>query len=217
MARNKHPEKTVDLILDGSFRLFMKKGYEHTSVQDIIDQLGGLSKGAIYHHFKSKEDILIALTERMTAQSDQMLRELRDRSDLSGMEKLRMLFKASINRPAHDDIFAAAPNFKNNPKLVFLQLYDTVEQAAHEYLLPILKQGIAEGSIRTEYPEQVAELAMLAANIWMNPMVFDSTEEETYRKLMVFDQMMRGFGLDIVDQDVLDRMQELASIYQEKK
>ena len=36
MARNKHPEETVNLILDVSFRLFMEKGYEHTSIQDII-------------------------------------------------------------------------------------------------------------------------------------------------------------------------------------
>ena len=61
MARNKHPEETVNLILDVAFRLFMEKGYEHTSIQDIIDNLGGLSKGAIYHHFKSKEDIMAYL------------------------------------------------------------------------------------------------------------------------------------------------------------
>ena len=66
MARNKHPEETVHFILDAAFRLFIEKGYERTSIQDIIDQLGGLSKGAIYHHFKSKEDILAAVTERMT-------------------------------------------------------------------------------------------------------------------------------------------------------
>ena len=45
MARNKHPEETVNLILDVAFRLFMEQGYEHTSIQDIIDNLGGLSKG----------------------------------------------------------------------------------------------------------------------------------------------------------------------------
>ena len=54
MARNKHPEETVNLILDVAFRLFMEKGYENTSIQDIIHGLGGLSKGAIYHHFKSQ-------------------------------------------------------------------------------------------------------------------------------------------------------------------
>ena len=52
MARNKYPEETVNLILDVAGRLFMEKGYEHTSIQDIINNLGGLSKGAIYHHFK---------------------------------------------------------------------------------------------------------------------------------------------------------------------
>ena len=60
MARNKHPEETVGQILDVASRLFLEKGYEHTSIQDIINNLGGLSKGAIYHHFKSKEEILIA-------------------------------------------------------------------------------------------------------------------------------------------------------------
>ena len=63
MARNRHPEETVTLILDVAFRLFMEKGYEYTSIQDILDQLGGLSKGAIYHHFKSKEEILVAVVD----------------------------------------------------------------------------------------------------------------------------------------------------------
>ncbi|MFR7442576.1 MAG: TetR/AcrR family transcriptional regulator [Sellimonas intestinalis] len=55
---------------DVASRLFLEKGYEHTSIQDIINNLGGLSKGAIYHHFKSKEEILIAVTDRMTAESN---------------------------------------------------------------------------------------------------------------------------------------------------
>ena len=65
MARNKHPQETVNLILDVASHLFMEKGYEHTSIQEIINNLGGLSKGAIYHHFKSKDDILVAVTERI--------------------------------------------------------------------------------------------------------------------------------------------------------
>ena len=42
MARNKHPEETVEKILAVSAKLFMEKGYEHTTLQDIIDDLGGL-------------------------------------------------------------------------------------------------------------------------------------------------------------------------------
>ena len=217
MARNKHPEETVQLILDVAFRLFIEKGYEHTSIQDIIDHLGGLSKGAIYHHFKSKEDILVAVTDMMTSESNQMLAVIRDRSDLSGKEKLKTIFRESIIRPVQNDIFTVAPDFHNNPKLLFSLLHDTIENVAPNYILPIIEQGISDGSIQTDYPEQLAELILLAANVWMNPMIFDSSEEDSYGKFMVFRQMLQGFGLDIVDSEMLERLQELASIYQKNK
>ena len=217
MARNKHPEETVNRILDVAFRLFMEKGYEYASIQDIIDHLGGLSKGAIYHHFKSKEDILVAVTERMTAESNQMLAAIRDRSDITGKEKLKTIFKESINRPVQNDIFTVAPNFHSNPKLLASLLYDTIEEAAPHYILPIIKQGIADGSIQTDFPEQLAELIIFVANVWTNPMLFDSTEDVCYGKFMVFGQMMEGFGLDIVDDEMLARLQELAVIYQKNK
>lgn len=60
MARNKYPELTVEKILEVSQRLFLEKGYEQTTIQDIVDNLGGLTKGAVYHHFKSKEEIINA-------------------------------------------------------------------------------------------------------------------------------------------------------------
>ena len=217
MARNKHPEETVNLILDTAFRLFMEKGYEYTSIQDIIDNLGGLSKGAIYHHFKSKEDILVAVTDRMTAESNKILADIRDTPDLNGKDKLKTIFKASIKRPVNNDIFTVAPDFRNNPKLLYSFLHETVHEAAPDYILPIIKQGISDGSIKTDYPEQLAELIILAANVWMNPMVFESTKEEIYGKFMLFRQMMQGFGLDIIDDSILDRMMELVSIYEERK
>ncbi|WP_300823091.1 TetR/AcrR family transcriptional regulator, partial [uncultured Acetatifactor sp.] len=208
---------TVQLILDVAFRLFMEKGYERTSIQDIIDRLGGLSKGAIYHHFKSKDDILMAVTDRMTAQSNQMLADIRDCGNLSGREKLKRIFKESISRPVQNDIFTVAPNFHDNPKLLFSLLHDTIDEVAPNYILPIIRQGIADGTIKTEYPEQLAELILLAANVWMNPMIFDSSVEESCRKFMVFGQMLRGFGLDIVDDEMLKRLRELTAIYQEAR
>ena len=217
MARNKHPEETVNLILDVAFRQFMEQGYEHTSIQDIIDHLGGLSKGAIYHHFKSKEDILVAVTERMTQESNRMLARIRDCTGLSGRDKLKMIFKESISRPVQNDIFTVAPDFHNNPKLLFSLLHDTIEEAAPNYIEPIIEQGIADGSIKTDYPKQLAELILLAANVWMNPMIFGSTEDESCKKFLIFDQMLKGMGLDIVDGEMLERLQELTSIYQRQR
>ena len=53
MARNKYPEVTVEKILEVSQRLFLTNGYDNTTIQDIVEELGGLTRGAIYHHFKS--------------------------------------------------------------------------------------------------------------------------------------------------------------------
>lgn len=135
MARNKYPEETVNLILDVAGRLFMEKGYEHTSIQDIIDNLGGLSKGAIYHHFKSKEEILDAVTDRIMEESNRKLAGTLDRRDLNGLEKLRTLFKSSLCRPAQDEMFQVAPGFYNNPRLLASLLYETIELTAPEFIL----------------------------------------------------------------------------------
>lgn len=217
MARNKHPEETVNRILEAATRLFIEKGYEHTSIQDIISNLGGLSKGAIYHHFKSKEDILEAVTDKMTEESNKILEGIRDRKDLTGKEKMKMIFKESVGRSDMDDLFAVAPDLSNNPRLLFSTFRDTVDIVAPFYIQPIIEQGIADGTIQTDYPAALSELVILAANIWTNPMVFNDTMEEYCRKLMVFKQMMEGFGLDIVDDELIERMKELAAVYLETK
>ncbi len=217
MARNKHPEETASLILDVAFRLFIEKGYERTSIQDIIDNLGGLSKGAIYHHFRSKEDILVAVTDRMTEESNKMLVEIRDRTDITGKEKLKAIFKESVLRHVQDDIFTVAPDLSNNPSLFVSIFRETVNLAAPYYIQPIIEQGISDGSIQTDYPAELAELIIIVANIWINPMIFNNTADQSYRKFMVFRQMMEGFGLDIVDDEMLHRLQELADIYQKNK
>ena len=69
MSRNKYPEVTVEKILDAAERLFLERGFERTTIQDIVDELGGLTKGAVYHHFKSKEEILDAVSDRMFSET----------------------------------------------------------------------------------------------------------------------------------------------------
>ena len=50
-------ENTKEKILEVATNLFLEKGYKQTRISDIINGLDGLTKGAIYHHFESKEDI----------------------------------------------------------------------------------------------------------------------------------------------------------------
>ena len=75
MGRNKHPEQTQERIIDASIKLFIEKGYEQTTIQDILDALK-LSKGGLYHHFKSKEEILEAVKHKRAQCAADMLHDL---------------------------------------------------------------------------------------------------------------------------------------------
>lgn len=207
----------MNLILETAMKLFAEKGYEHTSIQDIINNLGGLSKGAIYHHFRSKEDILDAVTTKMSEQSNKMLFEIQNCPGLTGKEKLRKLLVESLNRSVHDEIFAAAPNIGDSPALVFSILRGTIDYTAPVYVLPIIEQGIADGSIQTEYPKELAELILLVGNVWLDPMIFDDDPEGIYRKCKMYDQMLRAFGLDILDESVVERLRVLTEVYRKNK
>lgn len=95
MPRNKHPEETVQRILDTSLKLFLEKGYEETTVLDIISELGGLTRGAFYHHFKSKEEVFDVLSEKLFY-DDNPFAKAKARRDLNGLEKLKFALKDSF-------------------------------------------------------------------------------------------------------------------------
>ena len=86
-------------ILQTAEELFCKKGYEDTSVQDILDILH-LSKGSFYHHYESKESLLEAICVRRA--SDISERSIRDASSIQdSMEKLAFLYAGLI--PLRDE------------------------------------------------------------------------------------------------------------------
>ena len=115
MVRNPHPEVTERRILAAAKKLFAEKGYDKTSIQDIIDKLGDLSRGAIYHHFKSKEAILERLNTDDWHASQALCDELAKRDDMNAMEKLRSLFANSLGDAAHLALVKATVPFFDDP------------------------------------------------------------------------------------------------------
>ena len=205
MARNKHPEQTVQLILDTATRLFLQKGYDKTTLQDIIDATK-LSKGAIYHHFASKEAILIAVVDRMGDFNSAVLAEIRDRKGLTGAEKLRELFRTSMTLSFQGKILHMLPFLIENPKFMALQMQSILGEAAPDYILPILKEGIADGSIRADYPEQLAEVLLLMTDLWLHPIFRPSTPEQVRTRCAFFNQFTRQYGFELLDEDLIETM-----------
>lgn len=218
MARNKHPEETINRILDISLKLFLEHGYEHTSIQDIIDNLGGLTKGAIYHHFKSKEDILVAVSHRLNEDyTAKLLNLVRNKREISGLEKLRELFRDAINSSTQMERFQTAPDILSNSKMLSLQLQGIIKETVPQYIKPVIDQGVADGSIKTDYPQELAEVISLLLSIWVNPMIFYTEPEGIWHRILFFRQLLQGVGLDLMDDQMMERMLELSRIYSEKK
>lgn len=209
MARNKYPEETVRRILDVAEELFYTKGYEHTTMADIVDGLGGLTKGAVYHHFKSKEEIFEAVFERANRpvyeRSDAILA---DRS-LTGLEKFRALDKASSEGPSVDMWHAMRPSSDpvQNPRLIAQEFVDAMD-TAHRYVEPVIREGMADGSIAAEHPREVAEVLILLANLWLVPMFnpLPADDREAYqRRVQTFLRVLHAVGVDLVDWKFLDQ------------
>ncbi|TYP69489.1 TetR/AcrR family transcriptional regulator [Paenibacillus methanolicus] len=209
MARNKYPEETINQILTVSLHLFVQKGYEQTSIQDIINGLGGLTKGALYHHFKSKEEIMQAVIEHLFKDVDEMLSGIRDDNELSGLEKLQKISRVSLGNPAQDEMASVAPNLLRNPKLLAAQIEHMIEKAVPVYIQPIIEQGMRDGSIRTDYPRELSEVLLVLTNLWLNPAVIQTSPEMMLRKVRLFDDILKGLGLDLFDEHMFQRYEEL--------
>lgn len=204
MSRNKYPEETVKRILDVAQRLFLEKGYENTSIQDIIDGLGGLSKGAVYHHFRSKEDIFNAVGDCYNERVVEELREVRDDKTLSGYGKLKKMFQLSLATADRDVMFTVAPDMIDNPRLLAIQMREIFSEVAPKYIFPVIKQGIRDGSIVTEYPRELSEVIVLLANIWLNPLVIRADLSEMEGRVRFFNELLCGMGLDLLDDEMLE-------------
>ena len=206
MARNKYPEETRKLILDVSAKLFLEKGYEQTSLQDIIGQLGGMTKGAIYHHFKSKEEILIAVVERLCEENNIRMARIRDEKMLSGKEKLEKMFSVSLENTNQEDVFSVTPNLLDNPRLLADYLKMLAYTVVPDYIVPVIRQGVEDGSIQTQYPEELADVVMLLSDVWLNPIIFTLSEEQLVKRVLLLNELLKPFGLELIRPDMMARM-----------
>ena len=219
MARNKYPEETVNKILDVSMQLFLEKGCEHTSIQDIVNHLGGLSKGAIYHHFKSKEDILDGVMNKLYQNNDNELDHLRlleKDSSMTGLQKLQALFTTALESPRQDDMFQMAPDFLKNPQMLAMQIEGIYTESVPHFVQPIIEEGIADGSIKTDYPKELAEMILLLINIWLIPLVHDEDPSSVTNRFALFQEMMGKMGIEIFDKDAVKRLEKFRKMYNQK-
>ena len=200
MARNAHPEVTRQRILDAAQKLFAEKGYEHTSVQDIVNELGDLSKGAIYHHFSNKHAILEALSQRDWVQGREWAADLRLRDDLNGLEKLRAVIRNAVSDTGHLNIQRDEMRFLEDPTTLAQNLKSWQTEVADGFYAFIM-EGIEDGSVTTEYPHEAAMLCSLLLNYWVGDAPADTELEPRLRCVAT---MLTAIGMPIFDEELIE-------------
>lgn len=203
MARNKYPERTVQKILDVSYQLFSNKGYEKTTIQDIVMKLG-MSKGAIYHHFKSKEEILEALSNRSFQQRH--MDQLEQNSDMSGLEKIRTLMRNEFADPQKAEIDKMRCAIFQIPLAAADILYHNVHENAPE-MAAMIQEANADGSASVEDPQMCAELLFTLVNLWASPFINNNGEAMFLRRVHTIAKLLDNMGLPLFDENLLSLIQ----------
>jgi len=149
-------------ILEAAERLLLTKGYEQTAVQDVLDALR-MSKGAFYHYFESKSELVLAVVQRKTAVVEERLRAIVADRARSGRDKLLRHFaavddwKLSEGRIVSD---LARAWYADENAVVRDKLYRTGSRRFAPLLTQIIEQGVDEGEFTTRYPEQAARMIL---------------------------------------------------------
>ena len=163
MARTINPEvHTVrrEAFVDAATRLMQAKGWEQTSVQDVLDQLEA-SRGAFYHYFDSKQALLEALIERMVDAGLGAVAPIVDDADLAAAPKLRALFLGIARwKTARKALVLALLQtwLSDDNAIVREKFRHSLAGRLVPLLSRIVEQGVAEGTFAAASPEHTARI-----------------------------------------------------------
>ena len=208
MARTINPKKTIDTILSVSERLFLEKGYEKTTTQEIVNETG-LSKGTIFHHFKSKEDILAAvLNKHNDCTAQDMYKWLSEMETLSAKEKIINLFNRFYDEAERTPLSKMALT-SQSPRLILEDLR-VWEKKISPIITEIIKEGNQDGSIQTDFPEECAQLFNLLFCLWCDPVTLTCNAKGLHRRLQFIQHTMGLLGVDVASDVFIEKSMKFA-------
>lgn len=170
-------------ILDAAAVLFMKKGFDNTSTNDILDAVG-IARGTLYHHFKSKEDVMDALIDR---QMEKILSAAREAAaDQSVPVEERIVRTITALHIGEEGAHMTEHLHKPQNALMQQKINQITMQQVPPILAGILEDGIREGLFETPYPLACMELAVIYLKAVLDDGIFELTESESTARVEAF-------------------------------
>lgn len=161
----KDPKERRKEIMDMAAKLFISKGYEQTSINLIVEQLG-IAKGTFYHYFKSKEEILEAILEDSLSKYADWIGSTVNGASMNAYEKLMFVLEKILSNNGPGHLTKHVEDNKN------ARLHQVMDEKFYEKFYPIilgiLKQGVQENIFHVSYPEEITEILLLGIRAYMH-------------------------------------------------
>ena len=189
----KAPDERRSELIAYAQKLFYSKGYESTSVRDIVDEIG-VAKGTFYYYFDSKTAVLEAVVDELIAQAQAILQEIVADETLAAIPKWIQAFQVVGNwKIERKDEMIALLCLLQKDENVLLQhkMWMQATQVLSPELAKIIAQGVEEGVFETEFIQDSAEMALAIAqplrdtiyDTLLNPDKYDDPAALAWRKL----------------------------------
>jgi AcrR family transcriptional regulator len=196
----KHPDLRRQELLDCAQAMFLERGYENASLNDVIAQAGS-SKGAFYHYFPSKEALLEALAGRFAQQALAQVQDVLDDPGLDALARLNA-FLARSWRKKIETANTSWALFETLYRPDNFVLFHRINAAAGALFAPLLvkiiAQGVKEGTFDTFDPAGVADmlyqLGGATHGIVARAIAAGSTAE-TNNAIRLLDQRISLYGI----------------------
>lgn len=214
MARpvKKTPEQWKKEILNAAQQLFVSKGYEETSISDIMNMVGG-AKGMFYRCFQSKEEVMHTLGNQLFFENNPF-EAIKGRNDLNGLQKIQSLLVLNQSDIKRNDINMQAIPILKDPHILAAAVEEN-RRILTPLWLELLEEGKKDGSIRTEYVKELSELLPLI-NFWLMPSIFPATEQELHHKYRFVMEVLEHMGLPLLNDDILSFTEKFITDISEK-
>ena len=147
-------------LLDAALELFYESGYDETSINDIINKVG-VTKGAFYYHFKSKDEVLDTIALQQAEEMVEVfVRVAADENDKNSLEKINRIISVmqeyrSETREKRLKIFEVLDK-SSNLKLK-QKVYENYMKLSKPIVSKMIEQGIKEGVFITAFSDELAE------------------------------------------------------------
>jgi len=197
-----HNERKQELIKI-TFELFMRNGYENTSIQDIMN-VAKISKGAMYHYFTCKEDILDAVLNYIIDLDVKRLESVFNSTILSPIEKLTATMSFDTLQVAEEVQQATEYVMKRKDSVFDYRARELSKKRTIPQLTALIQEGIAADEFHTEYPEEMAVFICASFQSMGEFIIYQTDRSALLRAIDAFVQLLTHcLGLEKKERDFL--------------